>query len=79
MNDVESHKIWCKKILFMVQLITLLCMIITSILNIIYKTGNLPLWTALLGSSLGYLLPSPRFKVNKSEGLNGSPPSSVVS
>lgn len=78
MVDVEAHKIWYKKLLFLVQISTLLAMIIISIINIIYKTGNLPLWTALLGTSLGYILPAPRFKVAKTEGIVPSGPSSVV-
>ena len=77
MNEVEVHKIWCKKVLFIVQIVTLIAMIIISIVNIIYKTGNLPLWTALLGTSLGFILPAPRFKVNKTDGINSSGPSLV--
>ena len=78
MDNVENNKIWYKKVLFLVQIITLISMIIISITNIIYKTGNLPLWTALLGTSLGYILSAPQFKVNKGEGLTQSGSSSIV-
>lgn len=84
MDQSEEYKIWYKRILFLVQISTLIGMIIVSIANItIYKkeSGNLPLWTALLGTSLGYLLPSPKFKINHSSGSIGSSsiPSSIVS
>lgn len=63
-----QENIWFKKVLFVVQLLVLVSIMITSIVNIMMKTGNLPLWTALLGSSLGYLLPTPKLsKSMKSE------------
>lgn len=76
-SKIEQQKMYYKKILFIVQLLVLVSMLITSIVNIIMKTGNLPLWTALLGSSLGYLLPTPRVKSMKTE--TAIQPSSNVS
>ena len=80
MDQSEDYKTWCKKVLFIVQLVVLLSMVLTAIVNIVMKTGDLPLWTALLGSSLGYLLPTPGFRVSKAtENVSGtSVPSSIV-
>lgn len=82
MDKGEDYRVWCKRVLFMVQILVLVSMLITSIVNIIMKTGNLSLWTALLGSSLGYLLPTPRFRSNKHEERKSttdvSAPSSIV-
>lgn len=62
MDSVKAvqENLWFKKVLFIVQLLVLVSIMLTSIANIMLKTGNLPLWTALLGSSLGYLLPTPK-------------------
>ena len=76
-NKEESYKIWCRKVLFTVQLAVLVSMLITSIVNIIMKTGNLSLWTALLGSSLGFILPTPKFTPTTKPMLSMTPQSSV--
>lgn len=80
MSPADYHRMWYKKVLFSVQLIVLIAMLITAITNIVLKTGNLPLWTAVLGSSLGYLLPNPKLGSFKSETATQthSNPSSVV-
>ena len=80
MDQSEDYKTWCKKVLFIVQSVVLLSMVLAAIVNIFMKTGNLSLWTALLGSSLGYLLQTPRFRVSKAtENISGtSVPSLIV-
>lgn len=61
MDVSANQQIWFKKVLFSVQLFVLVAMLFTAIANIILKTGNLSLWTALLGSSFGFLLPTPKY------------------
>ena len=80
MDQSEDYKTWCKKVVFILQSAVLISMVLTAIGNIFMKTGNLPLWTALLGSSLSYLLPTPDFRVSKAtENVSGtSVPSSIV-
>ena len=47
------------EIVFFVQVVMCYIIIITSIVNLSTKNGDSNLWTALLGSATGYLLPSP--------------------
>jgi hypothetical protein len=49
-------------LLFIVQVIVILIVVITSITNLTLENGNLNLWTALLSSCLGYILPNPKIK-----------------
>ena len=78
MEKTEEYRIWCKKVLFIVQLAVLVSMVITSIANIVCKTGNLPLWTALLGSTLGFILPTPKFPSHKVGEKNTSSPNTSI-
>lgn len=59
-----------KQTLFFFQIFVLVSLIFISIANMIIKTGNLPPWTALLGSSMGYLLPSPRCKAMNGDNVS---------
>lgn len=48
---------------FMVQVMLIYIVVITSIVNLTINTGiDDKLWTALLSSSLGYILPNPSLK-----------------
>ena len=49
-------------IIFMCQVIVLYTVIVVSICNLTVGHGDSSLWTALLSSSLGYLLPNPSLK-----------------
>jgi hypothetical protein len=51
-----------RKTLFYFQLTTIALVMIISFANIVLKTGNLVLWTSLVSSSLGYILPNPKLK-----------------
>lgn len=53
------------QIIFFVQVIVLYVVILTSIVNLSLAHGDSNLWTALLSSSLGYLLPNPTLKREK--------------
>jgi hypothetical protein len=54
------------EIVFFAQVIVLYIVIITSIVNLTLSNGVSTLWTALLSSSLGYLLPNPTLEKEKS-------------
>jgi hypothetical protein len=49
------------EIVFLCQVFILYIVIITCILNLSLRNGDSNLWTALLSSSLGILLPGPKF------------------
>ena len=50
-------------IIFTVQAVAILSVIIASLINLSLRTGNQQLWTVVLTSTLGYILPSPKLKV----------------
>ena len=50
------------EIVFLCQVVVLNTVIVVSIYNLIVGHGDSTLWTALLSSSLGYLLPNPSMK-----------------
>ena len=65
MSDVESKRISYRSprhLLFLFQVIVIFIVVITSIVNLTIENGNLNLWTALLSSCLGYILPNPKLK-----------------
>ena len=51
-----------EEIVFFCQVIILYTVIVVSIYNLAVGHGDSTLWTALLSSSLGYLLPNPSLK-----------------
>ena len=53
------------EIKFITQVIIIYIVIITCIINLSLANGDSNLWTALLSSCLGYMLPNPSIK-NKS-------------
>ena len=53
----------CREIVFFCQVITVFGVVTASIYNLsVDNCDNPELWTALLGSALGYILPNPRLK-----------------
>lgn len=50
------------EIVFFVQVLLIYIVVITSIVNLTINKDEGKLWTALLSSSFGYLLPSPNLK-----------------
>ena len=74
-NDIDAADGWhlfgteCPKeeIVFFCQVIILYTVIVVSIYNLTVGHGDSTLWTALLSSSLGYLLPNPSLK--REEGV----------
>ena len=69
-SDTNSVSAWvtCGKktprseVVFLSQVVILYTVIIVSIYNLTVQSQNSTLWTALLSSCLGYLLPSPTIK-----------------
>jgi hypothetical protein len=69
-SDTDSVSSWvtCGKktprseVVFLSHLLILYTVIIVSIYNLTVQSQNSTLWTALLSSCLGYLLPSPTIK-----------------
>ena len=47
------------EIVFFCQTFLIYVVVVTSLVNLTLKNGPINLWIALLGSSLGYLLPHP--------------------
>lgn len=54
-------------ILFSIQVFVIVLVVIASLINLTYYKENINLWTMILTSCLGYLMPNPRFKVLKEE------------
>ena len=57
-----GHGVPKGEIVFSCLVIILYSVILTSIYNLTKENGDSNLWTALLSSSLGYLLPHPTIK-----------------
>ncbi len=51
------------ELVYLSQMLFVFIVILTSLYNLTTKTGDDSLWTALLTSCLGYILPNP--KINK--------------
>ena len=70
-NDGSSDRSWNvfgsslpkSEIVFFTQVVLIYIVVITSIVNLtVFKESDGKLWTALLSSSFGYLLPNPTLK-----------------
>jgi len=69
-SDTDSASSWVafgkkiprSEIVFLCQVIILYTVIVVSIYNLTVGNANSNLWTALLSSCLGYLLPNPKIK-----------------
>jgi hypothetical protein len=67
-SDSVSSWVTCGKkttrseVMFLCQVLILYTVIVVSIYNLMVQSQNSTLWTALLSSCLGYLLPSPTIK-----------------
>ena len=57
-----GHGVPKSEIVFFCQIVILYTVILTSIYNLTKGHSDVQLWTALLSSSLGYLLPHPTIK-----------------
>ena len=57
-----GHKLPKEEIVFFVQIIPIYIVIICSICHLAFNRGNENIWTVLLGSAVGYILPNPTLK-----------------
>lgn len=70
-------------LLFTSQVLLLFIVVITSLINLSIDKGNTNLWTMVLTSCLGYMMPNPRLKSvptkdNKLTGSATTEPDGVV-
>ena len=57
------------QVVYFSQIILIYTIILTCIINLSLNNGDSNLWTALLSSCIGYILPAPKIKESKrSEG-----------
>ena len=69
MEDTEQQG-WCcsgsrvprAEIVYLCQIVLILSIVFASIYNLTQQLGDQQLWTALLSSCMGYLLPNPTIK-----------------
>lgn len=66
-DDLDEWKVFGRRVpkqeaVFFSQIILIYAVVITCILNLSLTRENSNLWTALLSSCLGYILPSPSIK-----------------
>ena len=69
MSDAEEQGLCCSgsrvpraEIVYLCQIILILSIVFASIHNLTKEQGDKQLWTALLSSCMGYLLPNPTIK-----------------
>ena len=70
MEDANGKGWWCcsgtrvprAEIVYLCQITVVLIIVLASIYNLSTHTGDQQLWTALLSSCMGYLLPNPTIK-----------------
>lgn len=73
-SGVSSNKIVPRPevVIFVAQVFLLFIVVITSLANLTLDNGNTNLWTMVLTSCLGYMMPSPHIKAAKVKGLEPS-------
>jgi hypothetical protein len=54
-------------ITYAVQLITVLCIVVTALVNLSLEDTHKDVWLVLLSSSLGFIFPNPTLKKKKPE------------
>jgi hypothetical protein len=59
---LSGHSVRKSQIVFFSQVILVYMVVIASIINISLQVGDQNVWIILLGSAVGYLLPSPSLK-----------------
>jgi len=59
---ILGRKLPKSQIVFLVQVVLIYIVVIVSIVNLSLNKDEGKLWTALLSSALGYILPSPSLK-----------------
>ncbi len=70
-RNFERTAIKADVIIFTFQIILILIVVCVSLLNLTMLWGNQNLWTVILTSSFGYIMPNPKLKVtnDNSKGI----------
>ena len=63
--DVKNNVCKADLILFIVQVAIIFIVVCTSLKNLTLGYGNQNLWTVVLTSSLGYVMPNPKIKIDE--------------
>ena len=50
------------EIVFLAQVVAIYIVLITSVVSLLSERGEVHIWTGLLGSCIGYLLPNPTLR-----------------
>ena len=61
-NNLENKILKPDVILFSFQVLLIFVVVCVSLLNLSLQWGNQNLWTVILTSSLGYIMPNPKLK-----------------
>ena len=69
---LTGKKLPKSELMFFVQVLLIYIVVITSIVNLTINGQDGKLWTALLSSSLGYLLPNPSLRKRPNNNKNGN-------
>ena len=78
----QSTWVWCgervpkNQIVFFCQIFVVYCVIGAAITNLSLQEGDKQLWTILLSSCIGYILPSPSLKFTEGNRQSSNHPSS---
>ena len=66
----ECSKPTANEVMYLSQIILIFIVMLTSLYNLSNNVGDSSLWTALLTSCLGYILPNPKIKSVKIKNEN---------
>jgi len=66
------------QVVYFSQIFLIYIIILTCIVNLSLGNGDSNLWTALLSSCIGYILPSPKIKITKNKKNDDSNASNSI-
>ena len=67
-----------KQIIYYCQVVAIYLIVIACLVNLSVGTNNDTVWASMLSASIGYLLPSPKFRKNRNESLLSNPTIELV-
>ena len=62
-TEIKKNICSADLILFTVQVSLIFVVVCTSLVNLSFEMGNQNLWTVVLTSSLGYIMPNPKIRI----------------
>ena len=63
---------------YLVQMLVIITVIITALVNLTFGYPHQELWISLLSSCIGYVVPGPKLKKKKVISPNGSTPPDLI-